>query len=182
MQIQIQKQIQIFICLRGALALSMSASICDTHFSNSCKISCNICFTSEIYPGKYAPATYVSLGITLLKCILQYILQHMFHWELHFWNISWKIYPCNICFTGNYTSEIYPGKYIPGKMPISCAANSYFTFMSWSTLSQNPWFFSIIWDKETLSKVVHHLRQKILIVYQMLSVQITYFYDQKSEL
>ena len=31
----------IFVCLRGALALSMSASIWDTHFSNSCNISCN---------------------------------------------------------------------------------------------------------------------------------------------
>ena len=69
------------------------------HFWNiSWKICpCNICFTgnytSEMYPAIY-PATYVSLGIALLKYILENIsLQHMFHWELHFWNISWKIYP-----------------------------------------------------------------------------------------
>ena len=43
---------------------------------------------------------------TFLK-LLQYILQHIFHWEIHFWNISWETcaykISCKIHSTGKYS-------------------------------------------------------------------------------
>ena len=106
----------LFVCLSGALALSMSASICDTHFSNSCNISCNdiIYFNINNYVSCCIFRKYPAIRCTLL-CISQFA---------KFKNI--------LVLPSNHSFFIFIIFFI------------FITFISWSTLSQKPWFFSII--------------------------------------
>ena len=69
----IYKYEDLFVCLSGALALSISASICDTHFSNSCNISCNdnIYFKINIYVFRCISKKYPATRCTLL-CVSQF--------------------------------------------------------------------------------------------------------------
>ena len=104
----------LFACLSGALALSISASICDTHFSNSCNISCNdiIYFKINIYVFccifKKYPAICCSLFVRFTICKVE---EHIFS------------APSFLFYIFHFFTFI--------------------TFISWSTLSQKPWFFSI---------------------------------------
>ena len=123
---------KLFVCLSGALALSMSASICDTHFSNSCNISCNdiIYFKINIYVfccifNKY-PAIRCTLFLRFTICKVQ---EHIgsapsFIFYIHHFFYSLPSYPGQLCprshgfspssavkiLDNTINSDIYPSK------------------------------------------------------------------------
>ena len=122
----------LFVCLSGALALSMSASICDTHFSNSCNISCNdiIYFNINNYVSCCIFRKYPAIRCTLL-CISQFAkFKNILVLHLHSFFIfiiflySLPSYPGQLCprshgfspssavkiLDNTINSDIYPSK------------------------------------------------------------------------
>ena len=127
-----QKYENLFVCLSGALALSMSASICDTHFSNSCNISCNdiIYFNINNYVSCCIFRKYPAIRCTLL-CISQFAkFKNILVLHLHSFFIfiiflySLPSYPGQLCprshgfspssavkiLDNTINSDIYPSK------------------------------------------------------------------------
>ena len=100
------KYVDLFVCLSGALALSMSASICDTHFSNSCNISCNdiIYFKINISVfwciSKKYPAIRSTLCVRFTLCRVREhngsapsFLFYIYHFYIHYLHILVNFVP-----------------------------------------------------------------------------------------
>ena len=92
----------LFACLSGALALSISASICDTHFSNSCNISCNdiIYFKINIYVFSCIFNKYPAIRCTLF-------------FAFHNLQSSRTYWFCNFIYLFLFSLPSYPGQLCP---------------------------------------------------------------------